>query len=262
MDEGSSPPWVPLLRRLTQLSPHWGVYKNVDSALTGRGDIDSISDPADRDLLIEEFTLWSTRNGLSPVFRCPHLPGSVLAVALRDRRDLVELQLSEWVFFRGAALFEAADVSALMVIDDRGFRRLRPGMEGLLLLLINGTKLGGRPNYPGIHSKRVVELLRVDPEGVHASRGLFGSAWSAVSRLVKAVLDGGWDRRSALVVEAWASARALRSPQLLGARALLRLTGGKSCPLLPILRRGRRLDGDVEAWLSAVKRGHEWIENN
>ena len=40
------PPWLPLLRRLTELSPAWGVWKNADRAIAGYGDIDSISSPS------------------------------------------------------------------------------------------------------------------------------------------------------------------------------------------------------------------------
>ena len=43
--------WLSLLRRLTAASATWLVWKNVESALTGQGDIDSAAAPADWDVL-------------------------------------------------------------------------------------------------------------------------------------------------------------------------------------------------------------------
>jgi len=43
--------WLDLLRRLTATSPTWLVWKNVESALDGEGDIDSAAAPADWDAL-------------------------------------------------------------------------------------------------------------------------------------------------------------------------------------------------------------------
>ena len=38
--------WMPLIQRLTEVAPQWAVWKNVDSALTGSGDIDSLAPPS------------------------------------------------------------------------------------------------------------------------------------------------------------------------------------------------------------------------
>lgn len=251
------PPWLPLLRRLTQLSGAWGVWKNVDRALAGYGDIDSVSIPLDRDRLLHEFYEWASNNDMSPVFVCPHLPGSVLGVAVRDREELVELQLCEQAIFRGSTLFTARDLAPMMMVDQRGFRRLRPGSEGLLLLFYNSMRHGSRPLLHGEKASRPVELMRRDPEGMEAATQLFGSVRDYALRLATAATDGGWERVSAVRVEMWAAARGLRDPRLLAARAKLRVTGGRYCPLLPVLRRGRRLHGNIDEWLSRAVRIHE-----
>jgi hypothetical protein len=260
MDERTPPPWLPLLRRLTESSPYWGVWKNADAALGGQGDIDSVSAPIDRGTLLKEFAVWAGGNKFSPVFVCPHLPGSLLAVAIRDRRELVELQLCEKAIFRGSTLFQAADLRPLMVMDERGFRRLRPGAEGLLLLFHNGMTRGGRPAPRALQRKNIVDLLRQDTEGMEAASVLFRATRKWASRLAEAVLDGEWDRRSAVLVEFWAAVRGFGEPWLLASRATYQLTGGRYCPLLPILRRGRRLQGDVEAFISKAKKRHDWQE--
>jgi hypothetical protein len=250
------PPWVPLLRRLTELSPTWAVWKNADRAISISGDIDSVSPPADRAVLLQEFLRWASANGMGPVFACHHLPGSVLGVALRDRRELVELQLCERAVFRGSTLFTARELVPLMMMDPREFRRLRPGSEGLLLLFHNALRRGGRASTHGEKAHRLLELMREDPEGMEEATAIFGAARVSARKVALAALDGSWDRRSALQVERWALARGMLDVPLFLARAVYRARGSRHCPVLPALRRGRRLDGDVDAWLTRAIRTH------
>jgi hypothetical protein len=193
---------------------------------------------------------------MGPVFVCRHLPGSVLGVALRDRRELVELQLCERAMFRGSTLFTAKDVAPLMMMDGRGFRRLRPGAEGFLLLFHNAMGRGGRPRLDGRKAARLLRLMREDPEGMEAATEVFGSVREDARRVALAALDRAWDRRSALHVELWAIARGLRNIRSFAARGVYSLSGGRYCALLPVLRRGRRLDGDIDAWLRRAVRTH------
>jgi hypothetical protein len=250
------PPWLPLLRRLSYVSPDWAVWKNVDQAITISGDIDSVSPPEDTGALLREFSSWASSNHMGPVFVCRHLPGSVLGVALRDRRELVELQLCERAMFRGSTLFTAKDLAPLMMMDGRGFRRLRPGAEGFLLLFHNAMGRGGRPRLDGRKAARLLRLMREDPEGMEAATEVFGSVREDARRVALAALDRAWDRRSALRVELWAIARGLRNIRSFAARGVYSLSGGRYCALLPVLRRGRRLDGDIDAWLRRAVRTH------
>jgi hypothetical protein len=249
------PPWVPLLKRLTEISLGWGVWKNADQAISVSGDIDSISPPVDRPALLREFLRWAAENDMAPTFLCGHLPGSVLGVAVRGR-ELVELQLCEQAVFRGARLFTAEDVRGLMMMDPRGFRRLRPGSEGLLLLFFNAMMHGGRLSLQGHKSERLLGLMRDDPEGLDAATSVFRSAQEPARRLAAAVLDGSWDRRSAVHLEMWAMTRALSDPPFLAARVAFRVFGDQYCPLLPVLRRGRIVNDDLDAWIPRVRRTH------
>ena len=255
------PPWLPLLRRLTEVSPEWAVWKNADRALTVSGDIDSISPPSDRFLLLGEFSRWAEHYAMGPIFVCRHLPGSVLGVAVRERRELVELQLCEEAIFRGSPLFTANDVTTLVEMDSRGFRRLRPGAEGLLLLFHNGLKHGGRPALDGVKAERLVRLLKSDPAGAAAATMLFGTVQSSAARLTEAVLSGNWDRRAALRVELWSLARARKNPSLLAERTLYRLRGSRYCPLLPVLRTGRVIGTDVDRLTRRAYQTHEAVDD-
>ena len=233
----------------------WGVWKNADAAIAGHGDIDSISPRDDRDFIVDEFRRWATTHRMEPIFTCSHLPGSYLAVAVRGR-ELVELQLIEQAMFRGSTLFEAHDLAPMMTMDPRGFRRLRPGAEALFVLFHNALRWGGRPLPDGLQRKPLVEMMRGDLEGMQAGSRVFGSAGDAALTLATAVLEGGWDRSAALHVETWAGVRGLRNPGLWLSRARYKISGGRYCPMLPILRRGRRIDGDLDGWIERNRRSH------
>ena len=250
------PPWVPLLRRLTDLSSLWGVWKNADQAIDVSGDIDSVSDPADRAVLLQEFARWATKNDMAPIIVCSHLPGSVLSVAIRDGHELVELQLCEQAIFRGSTLFTAEELRPLMVMDPRGFRRLRAGSEGLLLLFHNSMGRGGVSLLEGEKARRPLELMRSDPDGAEAATAVFGQVRKHARGVAVAALEGRWNRRAAVVVEAWAIARAFSGPRLFAARARYRMNNAR-CTLLPALRGGRYLRGNIDEWLARVLKMHE-----
>lgn len=251
----SPPPWVPLLQELTGLSPLWGVWKNADAAIAGQGDIDSSSPREDRDLLAGAFRRWAAEHGMGPVFMCSHLPGSYLAVAVRGR-ELVELQLNERAMFRGATLFTASDLRPMMMMDERGFRRLRPGSEACLLLFHIGMRWGGRMTPEGLERKPIVQMMRDDPEGMRSATAVFGPAREAALAVATAVTSGGWNRAAALRVETSVGVRALRDPAFLFSWARYHVSGERYCPMLPVLRSGRRLSGDIDAWLEETRRSH------
>ena len=254
-DQYGPPDWLPLMRRLTQVCESWGVWKNADSALIGRGDVDSLCIANERPAALLEFTSWASDRGYGPVFTCDHLPTPLIALAV-DRQRLIQFDLWGYAVFRGAPMFVAEDLMPLMSMDERGFRRLRTGAEGLFLLLLNGTRHGGRPRPADIAAKRIIELLNEDWGGVEAASGFFGRAGSSCLRLAKAATNGGWDRRSAVEVEAWAIQRAIRQPRMLASRARFRTTARWRCPVLSTLTHGRTISMDPSDWILKVRESH------
>ena len=212
--------WLPLLRRLTEVSSTYVVWKQIVSALEGEGDIDSAADPADWNALEHEFRVWAETNRLEPVAVCNHIPGGRNLIAAPERMaSFLELSIKHNKIFRGSMLFTLDELAPLTIIDPRGFRRVRPGAEGLLKLVLNGSRWGGRPNVEGLHTKHVAELLREDDEGARLAAHLFGPAETAVLALADAVRAGGWDRRAMLAVETRALLEAGRHPATLSRRA-------------------------------------------
>jgi hypothetical protein len=134
---------------------------------------------------------------------------------------------------------------------------LRAGAEGLLKLVLNGSKWFGRPDLEGLKSKRVRELLASDPEGVAVASRVFGRADTAARDLADAVIDGAWDRRAMVTIEANALAKGLRSPGVMARRARFRLTAARGCPVVYAIGHGRVITEPREAWLAEVAATHE-----
>lgn len=252
-----APAWLPLLQRLTAACPVWGVWKNADAALKGMGDVDSVAPIEYWPLIHREFNRWAQAHQLGPVLSCRHLPGSLLLVAC-DRRweRLLELHVVARASFRLGPAFVAESLVSMMEQDSRGFRRLRPGAEGLLLLMYNGTKRGGRRDREGLRAKRVVELLRCDPEGIEVAARLFGSAEQAALSGASAVAAERWERWAMLRVELRAASTAMKEPGALASKLGFRLVARRRCPLQAALRAKRRLPRDGEEWLRRVARTH------
>ncbi len=250
--------WLPLLRRLTQLSPTWVVWKNVESAFFGIGDIDAAAAPEDWPIIEREFQSWARERQLGPAIVCRHIPGGLNLCAVPPHMEtLLEVGVKANKIWRGSVLFELRDLEPLCELDPLGFRRIRRGAEGVFKLLLNGTRWNGQPNWEGIRSKRVAELLRVDGEGMRMAAGLFGPAKHALIAGAEAVAAGGWDRRAMIKVQTWAVLKGAVSPRLALRRAWFRITGKKLCPVVRVLLRNHRtIPADRDRWLEEVACDH------
>jgi hypothetical protein len=252
--------WLPLLERLTHRYPSWGLWKNADDALQGRGDFDSTAPERDWDGITAEFASWAGAHGFGPVTGCREVAGVLFLVAVDPGSGtFFELDVNARKYWRGWTLFRPDDLAAVMEIDERGFRRVRPGAEGVILLVQNGLRWGGRPNEEGLRRKKVREALVSDPEGVGYTCELFGRAAGAVARGAEAVVRGQWDRRALLLAEGWALARAVLEPRVVLSRLEAKRVK-KRCPVLRAVFDDRRLPPDEDAWLRAVARSHPVLD--
>ena len=252
-----APIWLDLLPRLTDASPLWIAWKNVDSALYGTGDIDSMAPRGDWPVLAAEFRAWAHRYGLGPVVLCPHAPNLLHMIAIATSPPFFEVDLSQRKVFLGSTLFEPEDLLPVTLVDERGVRRTRAGAEALIKLVNNGAFRNGLPNHEGIKAKRIIELLAADPEGVAAAAYLFGPARHDIVKLATAVVQGGWDRRAMLSLQGWFLARAVLEPQSVMARLVFR-RNKRRCPALRAVFSRHRVTGDIDVWVRDVERfpGH------
>ena len=248
--------WLPLLRRLTEISPLWAVWKNVDSALTLGGDIDSIAPLETWPLIEQEFVCWSELFGLGPVIVCPHVPYLLHLISLDPtERKFFELDVNCRKVFLGSTLFRPLDLHEMLQMDERGFRRLRPGAEGVLKLVQNGMRRGGKPDWNGIRQKKIAELMRGDPVGVRQAAKLFRRGEGAILEGVERVLRNEWSRDAMRSVEFNSVARSLAEPWNLAKRAWFRVIR-KHCPVLQLVFSDRKVPQDREGWIAGVARSH------
>lgn len=251
--------WLPLLRELTETFPGWAVWKNVASAFAGTGDVDSFAPPSDWSAIEETFSRWASWQGLGPMIVCRHIPQGPHFIALQEGSPyIVQLDVKVRGTFRGSTLIDAWQLSELSEIDDLGFRRVRPGIEGVIKLLMNGTRKGGAPNPEGLRVKRVAELLRQDPEGAARASELVGAAAAPLRRGIAAVVTGGWDRRAMRQVDAWCLARSVAEPVTALSRIWFLKYQAPRCEVVTLIRdHERRVPADRDGWLRAVARDHE-----
>jgi hypothetical protein len=253
MNHVSEPPWLPLLRQLTSVDPAWGVWKNADRALEGEGDIDSVAPKDAWPALVDEFRRWARESRIGPVVACSHAPGTLVVVGCAGRTPTRLLQLD--VYERVAGVADASALEPVMEKDPRGFRRLRPGAEGLLLLLAI-TRRGARRPRSAHDLERVAQLVTDDPDGARCVASCLGDVGPRALAGATAVAAGRWDRRPMLALEFGYLVRALRDPRPRAAWLAFVLRGRRRCPVLLALARGRVVPGDLAAWLDEVARSH------
>jgi hypothetical protein len=250
--------WAPLLHELTTSYPGWAVWKNVGSAFAGTGDIDSFAPPAEWPGIQQTFVDWARRSGLGPVVICRHIPQGPHFITFEEGSPyIVQLDVKERGTFRGSTLIDAWSLLPRTEMDELGFRRVRPGTEGVIKLCMNGVRKGGRPNVEGLRSKRVAELLAADPEGVLSAAALLGPAQDALIRGATAVIEGGWDRRAMATVEAWCALRGFAEPTVAASRWWFLNVVAKRCGVVDLIREhDRRIDGDLATWLAEIADEH------
>jgi hypothetical protein len=249
--------WLPLLQRLSEAVPSWGVWKRPDSALQGEGDIDAVGAEREWSTIVDVYRGWARDQSLGPVVTCTHSPGLlVLAACLGDHPTrLLQMDVYAERIFRGSTLVSAEALRPVMRLDPRGFRRLRPGAEGVLLLFAEGVLRGGRRARAST-TDAIAELLRDDPRGVSETTALFGERGRHALVAARALASGGWERRELVWFElesALALARRHRELAMTIRRDVGRL---RPCGVLQALQAGRSVPGDLSRWLDEQRHSH------
>jgi hypothetical protein len=230
------------------------VWKNADPALAGEGDIDFSAPRGDWDRIIDRFHAWASERGFTPAVVCRHAPHTMFLLAVQPGAErFLQLDVRNKVTFRGSTVFTAEDLEPMMRMDPRSFRRLRPGAEGLLKLVLRGLSWGGRPKPSEMQRERVAALIAEDPEGAKTAAALFGLGERALVAGMEAVADGRWNRPAMMGVELRCLLRGLMEPATAWPKARSRLSSRDPCPVLHVLRhRGRAVPVDIPAWLAMV----------
>ena len=252
--------WVPLLRRLMIVAPSAVVWKNAASALAGHGDLDLIAPSSEWKGIEGEFRRWAGAASLDPVVVCRHVPGSMFLLA-RDpeRAAFFELDVKSRGTYRGRTIFRPPDLLRLCELDSLAFRRLRPGAEGLLKLILNGTSDDGTLNPQRVQRERVVELLQTDPVGAQRAAILFGLARAQVLELADGFLRGEWDQALMLSLRARLRLGLLLEPAPMLGRLWSRIGPARGCRGIKSLIKDGRLSPADEGGLRELFRSHELV---
>ena len=255
---------LPLFRSLTELAPSCVVWKNTDMALSGVGDVDCMAPQVIWSSIIAQVRLWASEAELGPVIVCNHVPDGMFVIALNGTDEFFQLDVRSRVSFRGSAVFRAEDLAHLAQMDRRGFRRLRPGAEGLLKLVLKGIAWGGRPRLEKLRSEGVVGLIDQDIVGVRQAAELFKPVSNALVSAAESFRDGRWDSRTMLALEVVCCLKALTHPQVALGRARSRARGAARCPVVEASIKGsRRLPADdYTSWLSRVSEFHPVFDSD
>lgn len=249
--------WHRLLVDLTEAAPNWGVAGNVDEGLSGDGDVDLVAPVDDWQAVERHFRAWAEAHGLSHVIACVHRPGVLELVALgAGEKPVYQIEVLGYRHFRGARLYRAEDLSATMEMDPRGWRRLRPGAAGVVKLLPNGVTWSGGLKWRGAKARRVLTLLRDDPEGVRLAAQAFGLVQGLVATAALRAGQGRWSRWRMSLIGLWAFVRGLGHPRSFLARAGFRLRAHR-CELLATVKDQELVQRDPEKWLARVAVEHE-----
>lgn len=245
--------WLPLLRRLSDLEPSWCIWKNVDAAVAGIGDVDSAAPREAWSRIEHEFRQWAAESNAGPVVVCRHAPATLVLVACApdDRARLLQLDVYE----RVARIVRAEALGEISELDGRGFRRVPPGAEGVLLLL-STSRRGGRPPDPPALVARISELVGADPGGAEAATALLGSGRAAAQAAVRGLTEGRWRYGAMAGLEIVFALNAARRPQDRLRWLRFRLAGDNRCGVLSALGAGRTIPGDVDRWLIDVSSNH------
>ncbi|WP_327249814.1 hypothetical protein [Streptomyces sp. NBC_01320] len=256
-------PWESLLAELTASVPNWTVFKHLDRALSGRGDLDAAAPRhswAGVTATVADWYLGSRPDAV--VVACDHVSDvRVLLLVDPDRLPVVdEVDLLSVSSLKGAPWARAEDLASLSSVGPYG-RTLRPGAQTVVLALMYGLDYKGNVRIPDRELAAVRRGACEDPEGVDlAVRVLLpkiAGRWAG--RVVADIRsEAGEVRRSRALVAALL-ASALMHPVHLVSR--LEFRSRRPCPVAELaLHRGRRLPpGDLERFLTDVSAAHRVI---
>jgi hypothetical protein len=250
------PRWLSLARGLSEVAPSWVACKSAGGAATEAGDLSSAAPVEDWDALTEEFRRWAGVKRLGPVVVCGHEPHVRHLVALDGPLRFFALSVRARRVVRGATLFVPETLHPVVELDAWGFRRTRPGAEGVILLLDAVARDDVEPDWPALRARDVGGLVARDRDGVReTARLLLGPADRAMVQLAEAVEGGRWDRRALTNMQRWCVARSLLEPAVLATWVRQRLT--RPCAVLEAMAGGRRVPGDRRVWLGDVALDHD-----
>jgi hypothetical protein len=236
---------VNFLREMSDRHRSLFVWKHLERALRGQGDVDAAAPAGDlANILADIDAIGQKTLGATHVIRCHHVADKSLHFFVQPDRlpQLFELDICTQPSRGLAPWATPSRMLAMTVVTPEGIRRLRPGAEAVVSIVYHGLSSSGRARLQGDDLLLVNKGLAEDMVGVEqaclwlpprpARRSLFA--------LAAQLSQGRWERRTAQHTYIAFAAAALAHPAFTARRALFRfqLAAGREC----VMSRLARLD--------------------
>jgi hypothetical protein len=261
---------VNFLCEITARHPSLLVWKHLERALHGRGDVDAAAPASDLDAIradvnaIARETLAATH-----VIRCDHVADKSLHFFVQPSRlpQLFEFDICSQPSRGLAPWANPRHMLPLATMSSEGIRRLRPGAEAVVSLVYQGLSPAGTARLRGEDLRLVDRAFADDMVGAErACRTLPPRlATQPLLALVAQVSQGRWDRRLAQRAFVGFVMGCFAHPRFTARRFgfRLRLAVGQECVMSRLARRqGRRVPAPGLGALlhTARAEGHAVIE--
>jgi hypothetical protein len=254
------------LRELTTRHDGLLVWKHLDRALRGMGDIDAAAVAADIDRIHADARSIGARTlGATHAITCDHVADKRLQFFVQPHRlpQLFEFDVTTQPS-RGLAPWARPHVLLqFAAIREDGIRNIRQGAEAIVSLVYHGLSASGRFRLAGDEESIVRRGLDEDLSCAMDAAAAFApvAARHALVRLVAAASRRSWNERDAALAYFGFCASAVVNPRFSTQRTLFRarLSTGRECSMSKLARiAGRKVPAaDIGAFLDAVGRdGH------
>lgn len=185
------------LAELSARHPSFLVWKHLDRAVRGVGDVDAAAPATDAPRIVDDAaSLARSLLGAAAVIRCDHVADKRLTFFVLPRLlpQLFELDVCVGPSRGLTPWADPARMAKLAILDDRGIRRLRPGAEALVSLVYHGLSYHGGRRLSGDEEEIVTSGLRRDRDGAHYACSLLAPlpARRPLHRLLEMVEAGVW----------------------------------------------------------------------
>jgi len=259
--------WTTILPTLST-TPEFMVWKNLDRALAGQGDVDAACPAARREAVTARaLDVARERSAYQVAVICDHLPWNRLVTFCDEEcfPSIAELHLCLQPFRRGVPWAAPSSLLSQSIVDPSGIRRARPAAEALVGLVTHGLSSTGLPAFGPGERATVRAALRSDFGGIEpAVAALVPRAIRRPVRdLAVALADDRWKRVSAFLAFWGFAALSLQSPSKILTRLKSRDVLAKPCPTIAATSRGRVVDvresPTMEQFLTDAARGGDTV---
>lgn len=255
--------WAPILEDLSNAVGDWTIFKHLESALTGDGDIDSAVPRSSWDHATEALrNSLASASSATHVLWCEHVPEVRLCFILDPKQLPIvrEVDFAASCSFFGATWGWAEAMVPLSTVGGAGYRQLGAGAQSIVEVTLYGIDRLGRSKLDETRARRIRSGMRADLRGAETATTqlLPTKLSSAALDLAQSVADGGWDRRAAVYMLQSALMISLRKPS--PALARLRFKARDHCSLFQLAISGRRTVVSHSEFVSHFGSGHRVVE--